>query len=740
MSRRAHKQSSVSLFPFLAVLLCAMGALIFLLVITTRMIHSEALQRQQETDDPLALPSTAFGRPQTLPGSAIARNQPAPLIAPKPVFVKRDLPPPPPDLTAQLRTLREELERLNGMQQQGINEAQRLVARLAKLRKESERKQSALARAETTMGEMQSQQAANARTIERARKRSLALSQTLQDARRELARKQENLQRTDGASRIVAYDSRNGTTRRPILIECRSDRLVFRPEGIELTERDLMGFSYVSNPLQAGVSALSNYWSHVDGAVTEKDRPYVLLIVRPDGIAGFYAARRLLQSYDQPYGYELIPADEKLTYAAPDKSAVTVCRAAIDHLLKERGEVPEGLAASPFPKVERSAHGGLGSRRRGGSGNGHSSSLKPGRYEFRRTARGMELVRIDDPADKFLRPNVRPPMAARRRPEPKQNFDGGAKQNFDGNPKQNLDSERRLPLAEAAREAQVLHGGAPRLEEGTNPHLIVPGQNGNGTGQTHTWVGENGRGTGQSGRGTVERDNWTGQFDEPAPAVSVEERQEKGLTADEDRFLSELGIRENYPQPTLTEDELAALRQNVAGQRGVAGQGGIASQGGVASQGGGVTSGDPFAPLVPNAQSGVAGTPGGFPTGSSRHIAFAREINVWVGPDSVRVDGEEPIAITPGVSSDELLAETLRTMRHHVGDWGAAPKDFYWKPQVRFIVSPGGLQYYERLQPYFQQRKLLTDVAFPIATEPDNVDIPTLTRSPEQERASRYLR
>ena len=42
---RARTSNSVSLFPFLAVLVCAMGALIFLLIVTTRRIRSEALAR-----------------------------------------------------------------------------------------------------------------------------------------------------------------------------------------------------------------------------------------------------------------------------------------------------------------------------------------------------------------------------------------------------------------------------------------------------------------------------------------------------------------------------------------------------------------------------------------------------------------------------------------------------------------------------------------------------------------------
>ena len=50
MSRRqARSTNSVSLFPFLAVLVCAMGALIFLLLVTTRRIRSQSIARAQQS-------------------------------------------------------------------------------------------------------------------------------------------------------------------------------------------------------------------------------------------------------------------------------------------------------------------------------------------------------------------------------------------------------------------------------------------------------------------------------------------------------------------------------------------------------------------------------------------------------------------------------------------------------------------------------------------------------------------
>ena len=50
MSRQHPRATnSVSLFPFLAVLVCAMGALIFLLLVTTRRIRAQAIARAQQS-------------------------------------------------------------------------------------------------------------------------------------------------------------------------------------------------------------------------------------------------------------------------------------------------------------------------------------------------------------------------------------------------------------------------------------------------------------------------------------------------------------------------------------------------------------------------------------------------------------------------------------------------------------------------------------------------------------------
>ena len=137
---------------------------------------------------------------------------------------------------------------------------------------------------------------------------------------------------------IVPFDARTGTTRRPIVIECRADRMILVSEGITLTPADLDGFIPHFNPLSAGVRALSAGFQRIDGGELQ---PYVLLVVRPDGTVSYYVARMFLQPLGVPFGYELVGADQQFTWTPTDRELVRDCRRAIDEVLRERSRVHE---------------------------------------------------------------------------------------------------------------------------------------------------------------------------------------------------------------------------------------------------------------------------------------------------------------------------------------------------------------------------------------------------------------
>ncbi|HEX3997415.1 MAG TPA: hypothetical protein VHX65_02580 [Pirellulales bacterium] len=127
---------------------------------------------------------------------------------------------------------------------------------------------------------------------------------------------------------IVPYDGRSGTRRQPIYIECRSDAIVLQPEGIVLTAKDVKGPKGAGNPLASTIRAARDYLAG-GTAPTPGREPYPLLIVRSDGIEAFYMARAAMASWGSDFGYELIEADRKIVYQQPLPQLAAIEQAAL---------------------------------------------------------------------------------------------------------------------------------------------------------------------------------------------------------------------------------------------------------------------------------------------------------------------------------------------------------------------------------------------------------------------------
>ena len=167
---------------------------------------------------------------------------------------------------------------------------------------------------------------------------------------RQIARAEEQLAKVIAATEIVAFDTATGTSRKPILIECTEKEIRFAAEGISITAEELSGFPPEYNPLKAGTEALLNYWAE-NGKRNEK--PYVLLVVRPQGTTGFYVARGLLSKLDHHFGYELVSESTDLNWPKTDPEAVAACQRAVQSVLAERERVAarigRGLASANGP-------------------------------------------------------------------------------------------------------------------------------------------------------------------------------------------------------------------------------------------------------------------------------------------------------------------------------------------------------------------------------------------------------
>ena len=97
-------------------------------------------------------------------------------------------------------------------------------------------------------------------------------------------------------------------------------RVVLQPEGIVFTESDFDGPMGPGNPLAAALRAAREHLLAGRDFDPLSGEPYPLLLVRPEGINGFYAARMAMKSWGGDFGYELIGDDWKLAYQRPIRS------------------------------------------------------------------------------------------------------------------------------------------------------------------------------------------------------------------------------------------------------------------------------------------------------------------------------------------------------------------------------------------------------------------------------------
>ena len=167
-------------------------------------------------------------------------------------------------------------------------------------------------------------------TPRRRRTNSSGCEGEVADARRRLADVQEQAKRRPHDFAIIPYDGPNQTHRRPIYLECRADAVVLQPEGIVFRESDFAGSLGPGNPLASALRAVREYLADRGAFDPRGDgEPYPLLLVRPQGILTYYAAREAMQSWAADFGYELIEDDWKLQFPAPDPQLAKVVDRAI---------------------------------------------------------------------------------------------------------------------------------------------------------------------------------------------------------------------------------------------------------------------------------------------------------------------------------------------------------------------------------------------------------------------------
>ena len=645
-TRRAN--SPVSLFPFLAVLVCAMGALIFLLLIATRRIRAEV---RAETIDETRRVVAAVETPQIV---ELPEPEPEPRPASPPPTVVADMPPlPAPELPRvdwdrllrdlqqrrqQRHTAMEDRSRSLALTQTRQQQADEL---LQQLRGEQEILERRGADLETRLGPLQ--------------ERTRTLREDLKELDLEIRQSRRRREAVETRFAFLPFDGVSGTHRRPIFIECHPDRIEFASEKIGLTAAELNGFTIDNNPLLAGTRALVAYWEKRD-SITDSDReggktpagqseksgtsqarePYLLIVVRPGGVHAYYIARKLLARLRTPIGYELVADDMPLAWPGRDTRAATVCHEAIGRVLARRSLISRPL-------------GGVGA---GNFSGGPGGRNRPGR-------RRGTLVAEND--------------AGGRGPgktSPGQNVS-----------RRSSGSATKRPVAGRASRTRTTGSGdavegptGKSVADGSHRVERAPSVRGRRIGTDNRASGKPGREEpGRAEPGRAEPGGAEPGGAEPGGAEPESRRRANGGVAGFDTLT--IGQRPRQRVPGQPSRELS-------------------------NPGGGSGRGRDGSPRY----WGVVGL--------RATIGYERRVRVRVSPERLVVGDERPIEAGLNVPADVVRRKVVAALQRIAQGWGSPPERFYWVPAVRFEVSHGGHLHYQRLDSVFRRWKLPTTVEF----------------------------
>ncbi len=298
MSRASRRDNSIStsLMPFLAVLLCTMGVLVVLLVVMASVQRSHA--QSKHLADATRLHATHDPAEQET-------------------------------LRAEMKELDARQGHLEQIRAEISNRLDREQERLSQIEENIRRRQERLALVRLEIEELQALDDGKTDDLEQARAALDRQRRLIADTKAELEQLKKEKHGRDNYYAIVPYDGSGGTRRQPIYIECRHDCVVFQPENIVLTPADFNEVIGAGGPLPAAIRAAQRYY--IDNGIADRERPYPLVIARPDASGSFARVLATLSDINADFGYEIVDADWQFDFSAADPAVSIEMQRAIDN-------------------------------------------------------------------------------------------------------------------------------------------------------------------------------------------------------------------------------------------------------------------------------------------------------------------------------------------------------------------------------------------------------------------------
>ena len=279
----------VSLFPFLPVLLCMMGAMIMLLVLI-------AWNVQEQTANPTEIPTQSL----TVEDADELREK----------------------LVIQLEDADWYTENFVIARQNAEEELADYQAKLAFAEKETQKIRDELVRLEQLARQFDSQTTATPEEVEQLKRLLAQQQQRKATAELELAELQKEAAQREKSYAIIPSRNANGTYRRPIYIECRDNKIIIQPEGVELMPGDFLLLDRPDNPFATVLRVIRQYYLDTEQIVRGSE-PYPLMIVRPSGVEMYenalMATGKVTGNWIKDFGYEIVNEDWNIQYPEPNE-------------------------------------------------------------------------------------------------------------------------------------------------------------------------------------------------------------------------------------------------------------------------------------------------------------------------------------------------------------------------------------------------------------------------------------
>lgn len=295
MRRKRHLK--VETFPFLAVLLGAMGALILVLLVFDR--RAKIVARAKATQ--------AIAQSQAKEERRLADMHTEWLRKCQELHLR---------LEQEESEVRHRLQAAQAQIETGLADLKSEAERERWLQAQLQAERTALAMLELDLAAGRVRDSNSDQQTTRSREEAARLAAELAQLERALEQMKAAGRQAQQTYSVVPYKGKHGDNRRPIYVECASAGVVFHPDGLALT-----GSDFSRTDLRSEVEKRIGKQSPLGPTGRAEETAYLLLLVRPNGVMTYYHTMESLKGLPIAFGYELIDADWTLDFPKNESDA-----------------------------------------------------------------------------------------------------------------------------------------------------------------------------------------------------------------------------------------------------------------------------------------------------------------------------------------------------------------------------------------------------------------------------------